>query len=251
MIALSRHFPKYSAAYLLAGAVCLFVTAWSDAANARGSAGGGFSRSSPASSGGFSSRPAAVQRNAGEAGAEGAGQARTARDTGGAGQARTAGSSGGAQSVDGAGQARTARDVGTAERVRTPAIAQPVSAEDMAKYREQFQQQNKDQSADWDARHPVDPGYGVPESGTGVVVGRPAAVVGAVAGVAAIARADDYVDFVNTVDDPSYLAEDDCSIKAITAVNDVTYYRCSNAWYTRGYQSGNVVYIPSNPPAGY
>jgi hypothetical protein len=254
----AKNFSKTQVAFLLLGAMCVLMATTADARGGRG--GGGFSRGGVASGGGFSSSPAAIQRGIGGAGtADGVGQARTARDTGGAGQARTAGSAGGVQSTDGAGQAGAVGDAGTAGGVRNPGVAQQVSPQDMAKYREQFQQQNKDQSVDWDARRPVDPEYGVPAPGTGVVerpatglvVGRPAAVVGAVAGAAAIARADDYVDFVNTVDDPAYLTEDDCSIKAITAVNDVTYYRCSDAWYTRGYQSGNVVYIPSNPPAGY
>jgi len=36
-----------------------------------------------------------------------------------------------------------------------------------------------------------------------------------------------------------------------TSYNGVDYYKCGNTWYTKGYQSGDVVYIASEPPAGY
>jgi len=36
-----------------------------------------------------------------------------------------------------------------------------------------------------------------------------------------------------------------------TMVGDVAYYQCGSSWYTKGYQSGDVVYIATSPPAGY
>jgi hypothetical protein len=36
-----------------------------------------------------------------------------------------------------------------------------------------------------------------------------------------------------------------------TMVGDVAYYQCGSTWYTKGYQSGDVVYIATEPPAGY
>ena len=236
--------------FLLAGAMCLLLAAVPDTVDARGRvAGGGISRSSPASGGGLSSgntaeRPA-VQRQAITRQASPAAESRTARNAGDIHQPRAAGSANGAQSVNGVQSAD-----GTGQTRSAKIAAQPTAAE-MAAYRQQFQQQNKDREIDrdrdnWDA--PVDPDYDIPVTDRPVV---PAVVVGAAAGAIAINRADDVVDYVNTVPDPSYLAEDACSLKAMTAVNDVTYYRCSDAWYKRGYQSGNVVYIPTDPPAGY
>jgi hypothetical protein len=34
-------------------------------------------------------------------------------------------------------------------------------------------------------------------------------------------------------------------------VGSVTYYHCGSTWYSRGYESGNVVYIVTSAPAGY
>jgi len=33
--------------------------------------------------------------------------------------------------------------------------------------------------------------------------------------------------------------------------SNTTYYQCGDTWYTKGYQSGEVVYIATTPPAGY
>jgi hypothetical protein len=112
----------------------------------------------------------------------------------------------------------------------------------MAAYRQQFAAQNVKKD-NWDENWQGDPEYGVSAPV------RPAVVVGAAA--VARNRADDYVDYVNTVDDPAELSELPCTIEAVVAVSDVTYYRCEKAWYKRGYQSGSVVYIQTDAPAGY
>jgi hypothetical protein len=247
MIIPARKFMKCPTAFLLVGAVCLLMTSWPDTADARGGrgGGGGFSRSSPASGGSFSGGVATQPRAASSAGD--IGQARTARNAGDVGQPRTAGSVGGAGqpgtsgSVVGVQSAGGAQTTGGAGQARTAGNSE-VTPQQMAAYRQQFASQNQGRD-NWDQ---VDPDYSVRAPVA------PAAVVGAAAAVAvARDRADDYVGFVNTVDDPQYLTEDSCSIEAITSVDNVTYYRCSNAWYTRGYEGGNVVYIPTNPPAGY
>jgi len=36
-----------------------------------------------------------------------------------------------------------------------------------------------------------------------------------------------------------------------TMVGDIAYYQCGSTWYTKGYQSGDVVYIAAAPPPGY
>ena len=42
----------------------------------------------------------------------------------------------------------------------------------------------------------------------------------------------------------------DCS-SSQTMVGDYAYYQCGSTWYTKGYQSGDVVYIATTPPPGY
>ena len=263
-------FFKSFTASVAAGVVCVSMMVASDAADARGVGGGGrsgFSRSSPASNGGLSSQPAVTERQSGAAI-----QARVARNTDGdVASARSAQSASGVPSDSGA---RSASGVQSTEGVGQPGTAgnpDPVSAQEMAAYRQQFNAQNQgnsrggrdnDDSGDddgdnWDAplRRPVDPDYGVPappsapdsddEPRSPVV---PAVVVGT---VIARNRADDYVEYANTVDDPAYLTEMPCTIEAVLAVNDVNYYRCEKAWYKRGYQSGSVVYIQTDAPPGY
>jgi hypothetical protein len=34
-------------------------------------------------------------------------------------------------------------------------------------------------------------------------------------------------------------------------VNGATYYQCGTTWYSRGYQSGTVVYVSGGPPPGF
>ena len=34
-------------------------------------------------------------------------------------------------------------------------------------------------------------------------------------------------------------------------VDGVPYYKCGSTWYTAGYGSAGVVYMPVPPPAGY
>ena len=36
-----------------------------------------------------------------------------------------------------------------------------------------------------------------------------------------------------------------------TSFDGIVYYKCGSTWYTKGYQSGDVVYIASDPPTGY
>lgn len=247
MILSSRMIFKSLVASVAMSLVCVLTMLASQTADARGSGGArsGFSRSSPASRGSFSSQ-STVQRQGDGAVI----QSRIARSTGGtADQPRTVRSASGVPASGGAQSAGGVRSTEGAGQPRTAGDAQPVSAQEMAAYRQQFQAQNQDGFAErdnWDERpRPVDPDYDVPV--TPVV---PAVVVGAAA--VARNRADDYVEYVNTVDDPTtYLTEMPCTIEAAMAVNDVTYYRCEKAWYKLGYQSGDVVYIQTDPPPGY
>ncbi|HSC75569.1 MAG TPA: hypothetical protein VLB90_04945 [Pseudomonadales bacterium] len=249
MILSTKKTGKNSVVFLLAGVMSVLLVLASHTAEARGGrgGGGGFSRSSPASGGSITSHPvirsAAAKRQGGDAG-----QPRTARNAGDINNPRTtrnAGDIGQPRDAQSAGGVGSAQGAGGVQAGRIPAA--PVTAQEMAAYRKQFNEQNKDKDrGDWDNRwrdNDDDNGDEKP------VI--PAAVVGAVVAAVAQARADDYVGFVNTVGDPGYLTEDACSIEAVTEVNDVAYYRCSDTWYKRGYESGNVVYIPTDPPVGY
>ena len=264
MILQSRILFKSLAASVVMSVVCILMVSLSDTADARGNGGGrsGFSRSSPASSGSLSSRPAVAERQ--QRGADI--QPRVTRKNNNAGDAvapRSAQSASGVSSDGGAQSAGGVKPAGGAGQPGTAGNPDPVSAQEMAAYRQQFNEQNKDNSRDddkdrdnWDAPlRPVDPDYSVPvrpiapdsddEPRSPVV---PAVVAGT---VIARNRADDYVDYANTVDDPAYLTEMPCTIEAAMQLDNVTYYRCEKAWYKRGYQSGSVVYIQTDAPPGY
>jgi hypothetical protein len=47
----------------------------------------------------------------------------------------------------------------------------------------------------------------------------------------------------------NYVYSVPCSTTII--VGSTTYYHCSSTWYSRGYESGEVVYIITSAPAGY
>jgi hypothetical protein len=49
---------------------------------------------------------------------------------------------------------------------------------------------------------------------------------------------------------PTQFYELPCSPTAVV-VGGVTYYRCGDGWYSRGYSSGDVAYIAVDPPPGY
>ena len=265
MILQSRTLSKSFVTSAAIGVVCTLMMVLSDTADARGNGGarGGFSRSSPASSGSLSSQPAVAERQ--QSGV--AIRSRVARNADGdAASPRSAQSAGGVSSDSGARSAGGVKPTGGAGQPGTVGNSDPVSAQEMAAYRQQFNAQNKDNSRDgrdkdgdnWDAPlRPVDPDYSVPERRRPVVPDSddeprssvvPAVVVGT---VIARNRADSYVDYVNTVDDPAYLTEMPCTIEAAMQLDDVNYYRCEKAWYKRGYQSGSVVYIQTDAPPGY
>lgn len=270
MILQSRILFKSLATSVVMSVVCILMVSLSDAADARGNGGGGrsgFSRSSPASSGSLSSRPDVAERQQSGTAERQRGAAIQSRVTkrnntsGDAASPRSAQSASGVSS-SGVQSASGVKPAGGAGQPGTAGNPDPVSAQEMAAYRQQFNAQNKDNSRDddnrdnWDAPlRPVDPDYSVPvrpiapdsddEPRSPVV---PAVVVGT---VIARNRADDYVDYVNTVDDPAYLTEMPCTIEAAMQLDDVTYYRCEKAWYKRGYQSGSVVYIQTDAPPGY
>jgi hypothetical protein len=49
---------------------------------------------------------------------------------------------------------------------------------------------------------------------------------------------------------PPSPASPPCNVAA-TTVNGVPYYRCGTTWYTEGYGSSGVVYMPVASPPGY
>jgi hypothetical protein len=88
-------------AFWLAGAVCISLLVVSGAADARRGQGGGFSRSSPASSGSVSSGGIENRGAVARQGGSDAARSRAIRNAGNSGQPRSAGSAGGAQSAGG------------------------------------------------------------------------------------------------------------------------------------------------------
>lgn len=232
---------------LLLGAAGLWVAVSPELANAR-SPGASVSRHSPASGGGFSSRPAARVSGGAES-VSGFGQPHGAGSAGGFGQPGDR--RGVSRAVGGGGNIERPARITTlpagsasgaaATAVKRPAntIARQPTEQEMQRFRQQFAAQNKD-NARWDEHRPV-----VVEHPVGAAV-----VVGGVANDV-VANTADALDVINTVSDPAYLTEMPCSIKAVMAVDDTTYYRCESAWYRRGYQSGEVVYIPTDAPPGY
>lgn len=238
---------------LLLGAAGLWVVVSPELANAR-TPGASVSRHSPASGGGFSSRPTA--RVSGGAGSvSGFGQPRGAGSAGGFGQpgdrgtvSRVVGGAGTAGTIERPPRVTTlpsgSATRAAAEVVKRPAstaTARPLSEQEMQQFRQQFAAQNKD-NAHWDEQRPI-------------VVEHPVAVAVVVGGVAnavvannIVANTVDTLDVINTVSDPTYLSEVPCTIKAVMAVDNTTFYRCESAWYRRGYQGGEVVYIPTDAP---
>ena len=55
---------------------------------------------------------------------------------------------------------------------------------------------------------------------------------------------------VTHVTNVTYVTTLPCSGNEII-LNGVGYYQCGTTWYSRAYQSGNVVYMACPPPAGY
>jgi hypothetical protein len=49
---------------------------------------------------------------------------------------------------------------------------------------------------------------------------------------------------------PTYVTTLPCAGTTVI-VNGASYYQCGTTWYSRGYQSGTVVYIVGGPPPGY
>jgi hypothetical protein len=46
---------------------------------------------------------------------------------------------------------------------------------------------------------------------------------------------------------PTYVTTLPCTATVVVK-GSVTYYQCGTTWYTRGYQSGTVIYIVGPPP---
>ena len=256
---------------LLCSGVLVLASAWPGDAGARGRVGGGgFTRSSPASSGGFSSSrtaaPAVVRSSGARqpgtvSSASGARQPGDVRSTGGA---RTAGGFGQPRDVgsaSGVGQARGLQSAGAVDSdgslARARAAAGQLSDAEMKQYREQFARDNqsvRDNASrkDWDSR-PVDPDYAVPENGRPVVDHPVAATAAAAIAIdnrtAWVGEFDN--DDVVTLDDSAGESEVPCTIQGQLVQDDVTYYRCRSGWYKRALQGDRVVYIKTDPPPGY
>jgi hypothetical protein len=50
---------------------------------------------------------------------------------------------------------------------------------------------------------------------------------------------------------PTYVTTLPCTSTTVISSGSTTYYQCGTTWYSRGYQSGTVVYIVSDAPTGY
>jgi hypothetical protein len=76
-------------------------------------------------------------------------------------------------------------------------------------------------------------------------------VAGAIVGGAVVAAASTptTTTVVTTVPAPAPLAPP-CNIAPVP-VSGVPYYKCGATWYTAGYASSGVVYMPVPPPPGY
>lgn len=227
-------------------------------AAARANKGGGFSRNSIASTGGFSSGGAVVSGSGAVRSASGAGQPSAAGSGRDVGQPRDAGTARGVHqprdvsSSGGVGQPRAVSSgTGAGEpamRRSGAAVVKDATPAEMANYRAQFERDNlasgnvsdkQDAGAnDWDRPRPVDPAYGVPIQGTAAT----AAIVGT-----AIARenAEDYVENGTGSD---YYSELPCSLKGNMEVDGSLYYKCSTAWYKRVYRGDAVVYVQVDAP---
>lgn len=263
-----RHFLVMTCTAALLGGML-----WHAPVEARGRVGGGgFSRSGPASGGGFSSTrldtPVVVQSTGGirsasgvrstvgVRSASGARQPGDVRSAGGFSQPRDASSAGGVSQPRGAQSAGGVDSDGSLARAR--AAAGQLSDAEMKQYREQFARDNqsvRDNAArkDWDSR-PVDPDYSVPENGR-PVVDHPVAAAAAAA-IAIDNRTDwvgefDHDDVVTVTDDPEPATAVPCTIQGQLVLDDVTYYRCRSGWYKRALQGDRVVYVQTPPPPGY
>ena len=76
-------------------------------------------------------------------------------------------------------------------------------------------------------------------------------VVGAVVGGAVVAASQPKTTTVATTAAPAPApAAPPCNVAPVP-VSGVPYYKCGARWYTAGYGSGGVVYMPVPPPPGY
>lgn len=243
---------------LLLAAVSTLLIAVPEIVDARGArASGGFSRSSPAKSGSMSSHSgselrADAKRNVAASRVH---EPRAERDLDQARVARNTNDLDGARSTS---SARSTQSSASVEQQLPPVReAKPVSAKEMAAYREEFKKQNKDWDENRNNEQQSEPGKmqdadgGDWDDNWHGEVERPVAAA-VVVGAAKSVRTDAYLDYVREDDEDNlaYYSELPCSLQGVTAVNDVTYYACEKAWYVRGYESGSVVYIKTNPPPG-
>lgn len=243
-----------------------------DARGGRG--GGGIARGGPASSGGFTGRSegssALISSSSGES--SGGISIAHGRSSGTAGQPRDIRSgrdvrpAGGAGSSVGAGQPRGAASPGDESNVVTRAATAPRAAavkdatpEEMARYRQQFNRDNKipdvnekDGAADhldWDRPRPVDPDYSVPVRAPGERVIPPGTIAtGAVLGTA-IAREDALEDYAGGAGS-DYYTELPCTLQGNAEVDDSKYYKCDKGWFKRVYRGDDVVYVQVDAPPG-
>jgi hypothetical protein len=91
------------------------------------------------------------------------------------------------------------------------------------------------------------PGYGYaanPVATTAIVAGTAAVVGAAAANSNNAASAPVYAEPTVTV-----VAALPCDTGPVV-YNDISFYQCGSAWFTRAYVSGSVAYVVSSPPPG-
>jgi len=248
---------KASAHWLLVTTVSAAILL-SHAGDAEARGRGGFSRGGVAASGSLSSSQVAdagVARGNVDGGrvaqggalpARSAGQLHGARNAGDIRQPRDARSASGARQPQGAsspaGVGETRSLAGTARVTAAAPAVRDASPEEMARYRAQFARDNAGVDNDrWDRPPPVDPGYGVPVRGAGLVAG----TIGV-----AIAR-EDALDYAEKNNGTDYYAELPCAVQGNLEQDGSTYYRCDNGWYKRAMRGDDIVFIRVDAPPGF
>jgi len=236
-----------SAQLALSSAMSLFlVIGLVENAGARGErGGGGFSRSGPAASGGFSSgATGTASRQAGAT--QRSGQRAETQQT----ATRQAGA------TERSGQRAETQQTRTETRGETRTSGQQERTERQGQRQEGYTErtdvrqqgmtertQTRSQAAqnisgNWDNHYHDDDEWGYALAGAAV-----GATAGYIAGAATATPAP-------AAASPTYVAALPCTPSVVT-VNGANYYRCDGTWYNRSYVNGSVSYLVVTPPPGY
>lgn len=241
--------PKSPCFVLMIGAAFLLMTSFAGMVDARGGErfkgkSGNFSRSSAASGGSFSSRSGSL-RSAQPSTREAGTARRSMQPTAGQQPVRQEGrqeSASGRQQQrqdnqgtrqESSSERQQQRQDAAGENQKSRQDYAEDSREDWQEHhdqnREDWQDHYEDEHDDWDDRWHDDG-----DVAAALVVG---AAVGVAVGVTAAAVASS----------PTYVTVLPCTATVVVR-GSVTYYQCGSTWYTRGYQSGTVVYMVGPAP---